>query len=84
MNESGLFGHFRLTFNRYFYTFCSNREQRRIMVSRCLKTEKGKFPARYLIRRTGMMLAVLTIGGLALAFGITWLRVDADRRYRKV
>jgi hypothetical protein len=28
-----------------------------------------------------MLLAVLTIGGLALALGLTWLRVDADRRY---
>lgn len=31
-----------------------------------------------------MMLAVLTIGGLALALGITWLRVDADRRYSRM
>jgi hypothetical protein len=27
-----------------------------------------------------MTLAVLTIGGLALAMGITWLRIEADRR----
>ena len=27
-----------------------------------------------------MMLAVLTIGGLALAMAITWLRIEADRR----
>lgn len=31
-----------------------------------------------------MTLAVLTIGGLALAMAITWLRVNADRTYRKV
>jgi hypothetical protein len=30
-----------------------------------------------------MMLAVLTIGGLALAVAVTWLRVNADRTYRK-
>ena len=27
-----------------------------------------------------MTLAALTIGGLALATGITWLRIEADRR----
>ncbi len=27
-----------------------------------------------------MMLAVLTIGGLALAMAVTWLRINADRR----
>lgn len=30
-----------------------------------------------------MTLAVLTIGGLALAMAITWLRVNADRRLQK-
>jgi hypothetical protein len=30
-----------------------------------------------------MMLAILTISGLALALAITWLRVNADQRRQK-
>jgi|GEM_PF-3818697 len=31
-----------------------------------------------------MKLVILTIGGLALAMAITWLRVNADRTHRNM